>query len=104
MKQHDPILAILMAKQKQKRAVGDEPPEPDDRNESPSPKTTREVLVDLLIAAHEIRLIDRGEVLAAVNARERSISTGLTRYQIRRSPHVLRAPIRVEQARNLRPA
>ncbi len=36
-----------------------------------------EVLVDLLIAAHEIRLIDRGEVLAAVNARERSISTGL---------------------------
>ncbi len=36
-----------------------------------------EVLVDLLIAAHEIRLIDRGEVLAAVNARERSVSTGL---------------------------
>ena len=36
-----------------------------------------EVLVDLLIAAHEIRLIDRGEVLAAVNARERSMSTGL---------------------------
>ncbi len=36
-----------------------------------------EVLVDLLIAAHEIRLIDRGEVLAAVHARERSISTGL---------------------------
>jgi PTS system nitrogen regulatory IIA component len=36
-----------------------------------------EILVDLLIASHEIRLIDRGEVLAAVNARERSISTGL---------------------------
>jgi len=36
-----------------------------------------EVLTDLLVASHEIRLIDRGEVLAAVNARERSLSTGL---------------------------
>ncbi len=36
-----------------------------------------EVLVDRLIAAHEIRLTDRGEVLAAVTARERSLSTGL---------------------------
>lgn len=36
-----------------------------------------EVLVDKLIAAHEIRLTSRGEVLAALNARERSMSTGL---------------------------
>jgi mannitol/fructose-specific phosphotransferase system IIA component (Ntr-type) len=36
-----------------------------------------ELLVDRLIAAHEIRLTDRGEVLAAVTARERSLSTGL---------------------------
>lgn len=36
-----------------------------------------EVLIDRLIAAHEIRLTDRGEVLQAVNARERSLSTGL---------------------------
>src|SRR4030042_310584 len=36
-----------------------------------------EVLVDRLIAAHELRLTDRGEVLAAVTARERSLSTGL---------------------------
>jgi len=36
-----------------------------------------EVLVDRLIAAHELRLPDRGEVLAAVTARERSLSTGL---------------------------
>ena len=36
-----------------------------------------EVLTDRLIATHEIRLTDRGEVLAAVNARERSLSTGL---------------------------
>jgi mannitol/fructose-specific phosphotransferase system IIA component (Ntr-type) len=38
-----------------------------------------EVLTDLLVAAHEIRLTDRGEVLAAVTARERSLSTGLER-------------------------
>ena len=36
-----------------------------------------EVLVDRLIAAHEIRLTSRGEVLAALTARERSLSTGL---------------------------
>jgi mannitol/fructose-specific phosphotransferase system IIA component (Ntr-type) len=36
-----------------------------------------EALVDRLIATHEIRLTDRGEVLAAVTARERSLSTGL---------------------------
>jgi len=36
-----------------------------------------ELLIDRLIAAHEIRLTDRGEVLQAVNARERSVSTGL---------------------------
>jgi mannitol/fructose-specific phosphotransferase system IIA component (Ntr-type) len=38
-----------------------------------------EMLTDLLVAAHEIRLMDRGEVLAAVTARERSLSTGLER-------------------------
>ena len=36
-----------------------------------------EILVDLLVAAHELRLTDRGEVLQAVMARERSLSTGL---------------------------
>jgi len=36
-----------------------------------------EVLTDLLIAAHEIRLTDRGEVLQALTVRERSLSTGL---------------------------
>jgi mannitol/fructose-specific phosphotransferase system IIA component (Ntr-type) len=36
-----------------------------------------EILVDMLIAAHELRLTDRGEVLQAVMARERSLSTGL---------------------------
>jgi mannitol/fructose-specific phosphotransferase system IIA component (Ntr-type) len=34
-------------------------------------------LVDLLVAAHEIRLNDRAPVLEAVLARERSMSTGL---------------------------
>jgi len=34
-------------------------------------------LVDLLVAAHEIRLADRPEVIEAVHARERSFSTGL---------------------------
>jgi mannitol/fructose-specific phosphotransferase system IIA component (Ntr-type) len=36
-----------------------------------------EVLTDLLITAHEIRLTDRGEVLQALTVRERSLSTGL---------------------------
>jgi mannitol/fructose-specific phosphotransferase system IIA component (Ntr-type) len=36
-----------------------------------------EQLVDMLIASHEIRLTDRAEVLEAVFARERSLSTGL---------------------------
>ena len=36
-----------------------------------------EELVDVLIAAHEIRMGDRDEVIAAVVARERSASTGL---------------------------
>ena len=36
-----------------------------------------EVLTDVLIAAHEIRLTDRGEVLQALTVRERSLSTGL---------------------------
>ncbi len=34
-------------------------------------------LVDLLVEAHEIRLADRPEVIEAVHARERSLSTGL---------------------------
>jgi mannitol/fructose-specific phosphotransferase system IIA component (Ntr-type) len=34
-------------------------------------------LVDLLVAAHEIRLADRPEVVEAVHAREKSFSTGL---------------------------
>ena len=34
-------------------------------------------LVDLLVAAHEIRLADRAAVIDAVQARERSFSTGL---------------------------
>jgi PTS system fructose-specific IIA component len=38
-----------------------------------------EILVDTLITAHELRLTDRGEVLQAVMARERSLSTGLER-------------------------
>ncbi len=38
-----------------------------------------EELVDVLIAAHEIRLADRGEVIEAVTTREKSFSTGLTR-------------------------
>ncbi len=36
-----------------------------------------EELVDLLIAAHELRLNDREEVIEAVFSRERSLSTGL---------------------------
>jgi len=36
-----------------------------------------EELVDVLVAAHEIRLGDRAEVVQAVQARERSFSTGL---------------------------
>jgi len=36
-----------------------------------------EELVDVLVAAHEIRLADRAEVVQAVQARERSFSTGL---------------------------
>ncbi len=36
-----------------------------------------EELVDVLVAAHEIRLGDRDEVIEAVVARERSASTGL---------------------------
>lgn len=36
-----------------------------------------EELVDVLVAAHEIRLNDRQAVIEAVNARERSFSTGL---------------------------
>ena len=36
-----------------------------------------EELVDVLVAAHEIRLNDRAAVIDAVNARERSSSTGL---------------------------
>lgn len=34
-------------------------------------------LVDLLISAHELRLMDRNEVIEGVFARERSLSTGL---------------------------
>jgi fructose PTS system EIIA component len=34
-------------------------------------------LVDLLISAHELRLMDRNEVIDGVFARERSLSTGL---------------------------
>jgi mannitol/fructose-specific phosphotransferase system IIA component (Ntr-type) len=34
-------------------------------------------LVDLLISAHELRLIDRNEIIESVFARERSLSTGL---------------------------
>jgi len=34
-------------------------------------------LTDLLISAHEIRLTDRNEIIEAVFARERSLSTGL---------------------------
>lgn len=34
-------------------------------------------LVDLLISAHELRLIDRNEIIESVCARERSLSTGL---------------------------
>ena len=34
-------------------------------------------LVDLLISAHELRLIDRNEVIESVFTRERSLSTGL---------------------------
>ena len=34
-------------------------------------------LVDLLISAHELRLTDRNEIIEAVFARERSLSTGL---------------------------
>ncbi len=36
-----------------------------------------EELVDVLVAAHEIRLADRPAVIEAVNVRERSFSTGL---------------------------
>jgi mannitol/fructose-specific phosphotransferase system IIA component (Ntr-type) len=36
-----------------------------------------EELVDVLIAAHELRLNDRSEVIEAVFTRERSLSTGL---------------------------
>jgi mannitol/fructose-specific phosphotransferase system IIA component (Ntr-type) len=36
-----------------------------------------EELVDVLIAAHEIRLTDRAEVMASLVGREKSISTGL---------------------------
>jgi len=36
-----------------------------------------EELVDVLVAAHEIRLADRPEVIEAVGIRERSFSTGL---------------------------
>jgi mannitol/fructose-specific phosphotransferase system IIA component (Ntr-type) len=36
-------------------------------------------LVDVLIAAHEIRLADRARVIEAVKTREKSASTGLTR-------------------------
>ncbi len=36
-----------------------------------------EELVDVLVAAHEIRLADRPEVIGAVGIRERSFSTGL---------------------------
>jgi PTS system nitrogen regulatory IIA component len=36
-----------------------------------------EELTDLLIAVHELRITDRTEVLEAINARERSLSTGL---------------------------
>ena len=36
-----------------------------------------EELVDTLVAAHEIRLADRPEVVEAVRSRERSFSTGL---------------------------
>ena len=36
-----------------------------------------EELVDVLVAAHEIRLADRSEVVEAVGIRERSYSTGL---------------------------
>jgi mannitol/fructose-specific phosphotransferase system IIA component (Ntr-type) len=36
-----------------------------------------EELVDMLIAAHEIRIADRAEVIDAVLAREHSLSTGL---------------------------
>jgi PTS system nitrogen regulatory IIA component len=36
-----------------------------------------EELTDLLIAAHELRMTDRAEVLEAINTRERSLSTGL---------------------------
>jgi mannitol/fructose-specific phosphotransferase system IIA component (Ntr-type) len=36
-----------------------------------------ELLIDHLIGVHELRLTDRGEVLNAVVARERSLSTGL---------------------------
>jgi len=34
-------------------------------------------LVDVLVAAHEIRLNDRATVIDAVETRERSLSTGL---------------------------
>lgn len=34
-------------------------------------------LIDLLISAHELRLMDRNEVVEGVFARERSLSTGL---------------------------
>jgi mannitol/fructose-specific phosphotransferase system IIA component (Ntr-type) len=36
-----------------------------------------EELVDMLVAAHEIRLADRDAVISAVTAREKSLSTGL---------------------------
>lgn len=36
-----------------------------------------EELVDLLISAHELRMNDRAEVLEALFAREKSVSTGL---------------------------
>ncbi len=36
-----------------------------------------EELVDVLVAAHEIRTADRAEVIQAVEVRERSFSTGL---------------------------
>ena len=38
-----------------------------------------EELVDVLIAAHEIRLADRAKVIEAVTTREKSSSTGLSR-------------------------
>jgi len=36
-----------------------------------------EELIDVLVRTHELRITDRGEVLDAILARERSLSTGL---------------------------